>query len=357
MKYLILDDLKLDQGKVSPLRSQFDLRAGILKLRQKIEGLFGIEDSYLIVSRKLEDVYTERFPNKTINTLPFGDVCIINARIKLDSKAIDIIEQLENNVIAVNELNELLAVKYNNSNESKVDSDEFEERDFSNLTTVKRDIKLWQSVDEIVQCNSELICKDYNEFFYEKDNFFETEQGVTVLNPYNVWIGEGAVLKHGVVIDASDGPVVIDENSVIGLNSTIEGPAYIGKNTIIKASTNIFPGTSIGPESMISGQIQNSILQAFCFKPFTGVFNLCYVGEWTKIEAGVNVDSDFFNDGEVTIIRDLTKSFNFSQNSENLICQYQEMRLNKIKAMKFDKNIELTKIESCVLKDYLNEDS
>lgn len=74
-----------------------------------------------------------------------------------------------------------------------------------------------------------MIEEDFQEYFYDKNNFFETELGVTILNPYDVWIGEGASLKPGVIIDASDGPVVIDEDAVIMAQAVIIGPAYIGK--------------------------------------------------------------------------------------------------------------------------------
>jgi hypothetical protein len=55
-----------------------------------------------------------------------------------------------------------------------------------------------------------LIRLDFEQFFYDQDNYFETEPGVTVLNPYYIWIGENVSLNPGCVLDASEGPIIID---------------------------------------------------------------------------------------------------------------------------------------------------
>ncbi len=356
MKYLIVDDLGLNFSSIAPLRSQLEIKAGILKLRQKIEGYLGIEEVNLIIDRKLEEIYQERYSDKTINELAQGEICFLNGRIKITEEIADIIIEQEVNSVLTNENNEFISIKIINQNPTPCDSNEFLKMDFSKLTKRIKDIKLWTSLDEIILANGDLIQQDYTDFFYDKDNYSETEQGVTIINPYNVWIGEGAVLKHGVVLDASKGPIIVDEEAVIGLNTTIEGPAYIGKKTLLQASSLIREGTSIGKLSDIGGEIVASVIQGFSTKPFKGTLNKCYVGEWTKFEAGISIDSDFFDSERVTIIRDYSLSFLFSNSSAENICQYQEMRKTKLEAMKFDRNVKFSKIEHKLLKQYLNEE-
>lgn len=356
MKYLIVDDLDFNFANIAPLRSQLEIRTGILKLRQKIEGHLGIEEVHLIIDKKLEELYQERHTAKIINIIPQGEVCFVNGRIKINEEVADIIDKQKLNSLITNQKNEFIAVKLNNKNNSTCASQEFLKMDFTHLTKQLESIDLWDSLEDIVLANSVSIQEDYTDFFYDADNFSETEQGVTILNPYNVWIGEGAVLKHGAVLDASQGPIVIDENAVIGLNATIEGPAYIGKESVIQAATLIREGTSIGRACNIGGEIVASIFQGFSTKAFQGSLHKCYVGEWTKFEAGLSIDSDFFDAERVTIIRDYSLSFLLSNSLDENICQYQEMRKTKLEAMKFDKNVKFSKLERDLLKQNLNED-
>ncbi len=357
MKYLIVDDLALKFSKIAPLRSQLDIRAGILKLRQKIEGYLGIEEVSLIIDRNLENLYKERHPEKTINYLPQGSLCLVNGRIKINEKIADLIEKQERKSILLTPEGDFVSLKLENDEAKGLDSIEFLQTDFKEFKQVETDVELWQSLDQIVLEVGKSIKEDYADFFYDRDNYSETEQGVTIINPYNVWIGEGANLKHGLVIDASEGPVVIDEGAVIGINSTIQGPAYIGKDTIIQASSNMREGVSIGNKCSIGGEIVSSIVQAYAMKPYKGTLNKCYLGEWTKIEAGLSIESDFFQANRITKIRDYSLSFSFNNHTDENICQYQEMRGPKLKNMKIDKNVDFSKIENELLKQYLNEDA
>lgn len=357
MKYLIVDDLKLKYSEIAPLKSQLDIRAGVLKLRQKIEGYLGIDEVSLIIDNKLEELYKERHNDKEINQIPQGNICFINGRLKINEQLAEVIDKMGNESILMNENRDFLAVKIFSDKDESCDSSRFLQKDFQHLKKEITRADLWLSLDEIVESTKECIKQDYTDFFYDKDNYSETEQGVTVINPYDVWIGQGAVLKHGAVLDATQGPIIIDEGAVIGLNATIEGPAYIGKDSIINASTSIRNGVAIGKKCNIGGEIVASIIQAYTMKPFRGCLNRCYVGEWTKFEAGLSIESDFFIDKKVTKIRDYSLVFAFSNSTDENICQYQEVRGSKLEIIKFDKKVKFSKIEHRLLKQYLNEEA
>lgn len=355
MNYIIFDDLFLRFDEVAPLKTQLDIRVGVLKLRQKLEGLLGIEEDYIIISEDIQSVYEERFPDKNINVIPKGENLLVNGRIRLDAKVLDLLEQVPEDSLLLNNEGEFIAAKFTQQEDKKVTSESFNEIDFENLNAVKADINLWSSLDEIVANNAKNIQSDYQDFFYDEDNSLETEPGVTVINPYDVWIGDRAKLQHGVVVDATNGCVIIDEGVVIGTNSYIEGPVYIGKNTTIKPLTSIMPGTSIGSNCNIGGEIKESILQSFVTKPYNGTLNRCYIGEWTKFEAGINIDSDFFEDDLVISVRDYSLVFMVSNSSDDYICQYQEMRKIKLEAYKKKFDLKLSDTESRLLKKNLED--
>ncbi len=293
MNYVIFDDYKWKNFfPITLTRSTADLRVGILKLRQRLNEYFKINKQRIIISDHLEDIYSERFPDWQINKLNNGKTIFLNSRLKVDKDIAKKINELpENTCLTSND--DILAVKMN-SKESVVSIDGILSM-FENLERI--DINknyCWQYIWELIDCNSEYIEQDFQDFFYDKDNYFETELGITVLNPYNIWIGEGATIKPGVVIDASSGPVIIDEKALIMPNAVIIGPVFIGKNSIIKVGAKIYKGTTIGPVCKIGGEIEKTIIQAYSNKQHDGFLGHSYLGEWINLGAGTN-NSDLKN--------------------------------------------------------------
>ncbi len=293
MRYAIFDDRFNDNFFPLTLnRSTGDLRVGILKLRQRIAAFLEIEDAALIIPEKLADIYKERHPEKMINCLKKSDTVLINSRLKITDDWVRKIKSLPQNACYVaGDL--LLAVR------CQADEQEISTESLETLTENLKKIdtepdNCWKYSWELILQNADYIKRDFAEFFYERDNYFETEPGVTILNPYNVWIGEGTEFMPGVVIDASAGPVVIDENVRILPNAVIIGPAYIGKSSLIKAGARIYEGTSIGPVCKIGGEVESTIFQGYSNKQHDGFLGHAYLGEWVNLGADTN-NSDLKN--------------------------------------------------------------
>lgn len=293
MTYVIFDD-RLNENffPVTLNRSTGDIRLGILKLRQRIAAYLEIDTPALIVPSPLEGIYKERHPDRQFNLLKTGEYFFINSRLKISDEWVKRINSLTPNS-CYTEDNMIIAARCN-VQEQEISSESIETF-FADLKKIEIDRgNTWQYIWELINHNADFIKKDFEDFFYEQDNYFETEPGVTVLNPYNVWIGEGTELKTGVVIDASEGPVVIDEKVKILSNSVITGPVYIGKNSLIKAGSKIYEGTSIGPRCKIGGEIENTIFQGYTNKQHDGFLGHSYLGEWINLGAGTN-NSDLKN--------------------------------------------------------------
>lgn len=293
MKYVIFDDKSRQNFfPITLNRSTGDLRNGILKLRQRLVAYFNIEEIYLIVAEELATLYQERHPDWKINQLPEDDVIFLNSRLQVNTEIVEKINQLQvGQKLVAN--NGLVAVRLK-TKALEIQSGQLEEL-VSGLESIKipGDL-LWENLWQLITENPQYIAQDFQEFFYDKDNFYETEMGVTILNPYNVWIGENTELGPGVVIDASQGPVVLDEAVRIMPNSVIFGPAFIGKNTVVKSGTRIYEGCSIGPVCKVGGELENTILQAYSNKQHEGFLGHSYLGEWINLGANTN-NSDLKN--------------------------------------------------------------
>ncbi len=293
MQYIIFDDEKYKNFYPLTLtRSTGDLRVGILKLRQRIKAYFVFEENNFVISEKLEKVYRERHPDWKINSISAGETLFINSRLKVDAKIVKKIEELPINTCFMNN-NDTIAAKLK-INERKISTENISGI-FGSLKNIQlKSGLLWNRTWALISENSDYIAKDFKNFFYEKDNFFETEMGVTILNPYDVWIGENVEIKPGVVIDASEGPVVLDESAKVMSNAVIIGPAYIGKRSVIKAGAKIYEGTSIGPVCKVGGEVEESIFQAYSNKQHDGFLGHSYLGEWINLGADTN-NSDLKN--------------------------------------------------------------
>lgn len=293
MHIVLFDDQHRDRFfPITMTRSIGDLRVGILKLRQRLEAQFEVEDSYLLIDDSLEPLYQERHPDWDINIVKGGFTLFLNVRLRVSKQDVKTIMALPNDH-CLRQGDTIIAAKFH-CKEGQFD--------FAKLLQVVQglkvientDIKLWEQPWDLIAANKEMIQYDFENFFYDKDNYFETEMGVTILNPYNVWIGEGASLKSGVIIDASEGPVVIDEGVTIMPQAVILGPAYIGKNSVIKVGAKIYEGTSIGPVCKIGGEVEDTIIQGYSNKQHDGFLGHSYLGEWVNLGADTN-NSDLKN--------------------------------------------------------------
>src|SRR5205085_4182613 len=78
-------------------------------------------------------------------------------------------------------------------------------------------------------------------------------------HPERVYLHPEARLEGPLVLDARDGPIVIDAAHIEPF-SFIQGPATIGAGTLI-ASARIRAETTIGPVCRIGGEVEASIVQ------------------------------------------------------------------------------------------------
>ena len=101
---------------------------------------------------------------------------------------------------------------------------------------------------------------------------------------YDVVIGTDAQVEAGVVLDASEGPIVIGQRAVITSYTSINGPAFIGPDTRIERG-QIRSGTSIGRRCRVGGEVNASIFHGYSNKPHVGYIGHSYIGEWINLEA------------------------------------------------------------------------
>ncbi|RIK73324.1 hypothetical protein DCC62_17690, partial [candidate division KSB1 bacterium] len=111
---------------------------------------------------------------------------------------------------------------------------------------------------DLVNNNPAEIKKDFDYLNRGGQILGKIYPNVTLLDEKNIHIAAGATIKPGVVLDAEDGPIFIDEGATVMANACLQGPLYVGKKSVIKMGAKIYEGTSIGTVCKIGGEVDAS---------------------------------------------------------------------------------------------------
>jgi UDP-N-acetylglucosamine diphosphorylase/glucosamine-1-phosphate N-acetyltransferase len=112
-----------------------------------------------------------------------------------------------------------------------------------------------------------------------------------VIAEQDVIVSPEAKIGPGVVLDAGQGPIVLDAGASIGANSVLRGPCSIGRYSSVAPLSFIHGGTSIGPMCKVGGEIVTSIFLGYSNKVHEGFVGHSYIGEWVNLGAGTTTSN------------------------------------------------------------------
>ena len=138
----------------------------------------------------------------------------------------------------------------------------------------------------IFQLNDYVLRQDYLLLTQNKTSALINDT-VKVLGAENIFVHDKALLNH-CILNATTGPIYIDEHAQIMEGSTIRGPFYLGQNSIVKMGAKIYGATTIGPNCVVGGEIKNSVIFGNTNKAHDGYLGDSVVGEWCNLGAGTS---------------------------------------------------------------------
>ena len=190
---------------------------------------------------------------------------------------------------------------------ARIDRKKFEKKDFItsllNPKTVSKtilknienriesnEIRLIEYPWELFEVNNKLIQREFIPSEWEG----EVDEGARIYgDTRRIYIGKGAFVESGVILDAREGPIYIGENTYVQTLSRITGPTYIGNDCIIFGA-QLREGCSIGDVCRVGGEIEETIFHAYSNKRHYGFIGHAYIGEWVNLGAGTT-NSDLKN--------------------------------------------------------------
>lgn len=279
------------------MRPVYDLRFGILTLKEKIEHSFPFANVFLHCRKYLEEKVKLQNPEKHVNDLTDIDTCLfLNGRAVLNSKAVEKILKKGDAIYYTGD--NFVGAKLSGVCLEKIKSDFtllFNTSFCEEIDKIEIEAVMINHPWDLISKNSEQIINDFVFHKSEKKNINgKIYHGAHLLNPFNIFIGEGTSVKPGVVIDAEDGPVYIGKNVKIMPNSVIVGPCFIGDNSTIKIGSKIYQNTSIGEYCKVGGEVEGSIIHSYSNKQHDGFLGHSYISQWCNLGADTNT-SDLKN--------------------------------------------------------------
>lgn len=283
-------------------RPVFDLRCGITSLADKQMRPFAPTACGVWVRPALAGLYSVQHPEVHVNDVAWlqsGDVLFVNGRWLPPAAAVEVpttpcVATIDGEVayafvpraalqaLGADNLAELLRHWQ------------------GSLPTVAAPGRLVRYLWDLVEQNGQQILWDFAGMGVAS-RAGKSSAHLAVVGPPNLlWIDPTARVEPMVVVDTSQGPVVIDHHAVVTAFTRLEGPCYIGARSQVYGA-KIRAGTSLGPNCRVGGEVEASILHGHSNKYHDGFLGHSYVGEWVNLGAGTQ-NSDLRNDyGEVSV--------------------------------------------------------
>lgn len=138
---------------------------------------------------------------------------------------------------------------------------------------------------DVVRFNEEIIHENL-EYRLKSGAYREVRDGLFAAG--EVSLGEN------LSIDASSGPILVEEGTKIGPFCFLRGPAYLGRNVKVIEHSAIKDAVSLGHTTKIGGEVEATVIEPYSNKQHHGFLGHSYLGSWINLGAGTS-NSDLKN--------------------------------------------------------------
>lgn len=300
MQICIFEDIEF--SNLEPLifnRPVYDLLCGTSTLKEKILRSYGNVNYSLHTRPYLKALVEQQNPGIPVNQISEDYCLFINGRIVAPKNLAEILPLIETeDKVFVNE--ETVVAAYLSGERLRKRksylNDLFSISDFEGVPVKIIDIKCAKYIWDLMNINGKQIIEESEYFINDSRSNYVTilPPSVHIVNDENIFVGKNTVVKPGVVLDASHGPIIIEEDVEIYPNAVIEGPCFIGKGSKIKSCATIYENVSIGSVCKIGGEVEQSVFMPYSNKQHSGFIGHAYIGSWVNLGADTN-NSDLKN--------------------------------------------------------------
>ncbi len=138
---------------------------------------------------------------------------------------------------------------------------------------------------EVISQNMQIINENL-EYRIARDGLKQSDDGV--------FVSPTSKIAPYVLMDASKGPIIIDDKVSVGAYTLLRGPLYVGPNSKILEHSAVKDAVSLGHTTKIGGEVEASIVEPYSNKQHHGFLGHSYLGSWNNLGAGT-CNSDLKN--------------------------------------------------------------
>ncbi|MBS1621750.1 MAG: glucose-1-phosphate thymidylyltransferase [Bacteroidetes bacterium] len=252
-----------------------DIRIGILTIREKWEKMLGIPSF-----DKKEDDYKDLDRSVHPGEAATDSTCfLINGNILPTPGLVKKINKLKNGEFITAQGREGIVFRFTNK--------EVKEK---HKIQVRKAVIFDEEINaiyfpwDIFKMNDRAIRQDF-ELLTKKRKSQPISKTNKVTRPSNIFIAKGARVEHS-ILNASEGPIYIGKNAEVMEGCIIRGPVALCEGACLKMGTKVYPATTVGPYSVVGGEIKNSVLFGYSNKAHDGYLGDSVIGEWCNLGAG-----------------------------------------------------------------------
>ncbi len=280
-------------------RPAYNLKTGILSLKEKAHYHFPKAEVILHCRGYLAEYMKVRNPECRVNEIPAGDTLFLNGRAIIDEKLVkQFSDGRDDHVFVSGEDIVAARVGARSLDRFRGQMDRpLPASLFEGMPTSGVDAAMISYPWDLVRHNELELPKDFARLMKRvkgKRIVGDVAKGAHVLGRKDIFVGKGAQVYPGVVLDAQEGPVYIGRDARVFPQATIMGPASVGEKSWIKIGAQIYGHTSIGPLSKVGGEVDGSIIHGYSNKQHGGFLGHAYLGAWVNLGADTN-NSDLKN--------------------------------------------------------------
>jgi len=291
------DDLYRNLLPLTYFRPVYDLRCGILTLRERILLHFPTTALTLAVREYLTPLVKEENPDVEVNARDANPTLYVNGRCILSARLAKELRKLKEDCLVMTG-DTIVAARLSGDEQMRPSpKGPGGILDFSHLGPTKKveiEARLVVYPWDLVYANeTELV----NDFLILTKNGKRVQRSgkihdaAVLIGKKQIHIGKKSKIDPGAVLDAESGPIFIGGNVRIYPQAVIEGPCYVGDGSYIKIGAKIYGNTSIGPLCKVGGEVEHSILHSCANKQHDGFLGHSYLAPWVNLGAGTTTSN------------------------------------------------------------------
>ena len=274
MNYILFDDNTWDN--LLPLtftRPVSEIRIGILTQKERWEKFLGNSTSYLT-----KNYLQQKYP---LNTL--DDNLVLNSSVIPNKNLINEVVELKKGEALVAQ-KDIVALRLGKENVEKITGESL--GDTAHKKEVKSSFFKINYPWDIFSLNGDVLKQDF-EMLTQSQERGELSSTVNTINKQHIFISKNTKAEY-VTLNASNGPIFIDEDAEIMEGSMIRGPFYLGKHSVLKMGTKVYGATTLGPHCKAGGELNNVVFFGYSNKAHDGFLGNTVAGEWCNFGADTN---------------------------------------------------------------------